>query len=151
MSIILVIYYTNNQPIDSNSPACNFSNWLMQMCNIIPLQQKPILDTHTHVHTCLLLRSYKVIHSSHCDYTNRQSYSPSVRIYIVVLVSMQHHIFCISIVLIILLILIDAIIYSCFKDLQAQYYVGTSEQMQLSKLRQGWNNPYIFTVLRTMV
>ena len=61
MSIILVIYYTSNQPIDSNIPLAIISNWLKRMCNIIPLQQKPILDTHSHVHTCLLLRSYKVI------------------------------------------------------------------------------------------
>ena len=60
MSIILVIYYTSNQPIDSNTPLAIISNWLKGMCNIIPLQQKPILD-HSHVHTCLLLRSYKVI------------------------------------------------------------------------------------------
>ena len=45
MSIILVIYYTSNQPIDSNTPLAIISNWLKGMCNIIPLQQKPILDT----------------------------------------------------------------------------------------------------------
>ena len=66
MSIILVIYNTSNQPIDSNIPLAIISNWLERMCNIIPLQQKPILATHSHVHTCLLLRSYKVIHSPHC-------------------------------------------------------------------------------------
>ena len=56
------MYYTSNQPIDSNIPLAIISNWLERMCNIIPLQQKPILDTHSHVHICLLLRSYKVIH-----------------------------------------------------------------------------------------
>ena len=61
MSIMLVIYYTSNQPIDSNIPLAIISNLLKRMCNIIPLQQKSILDTHSHVHTCLLLRSYKVI------------------------------------------------------------------------------------------
>ena len=45
------MYYTSNQPIDSNIPLAIISNWLEWMCNIIPLQQKPIL-----------LRSYKVIH-----------------------------------------------------------------------------------------
>ena len=52
------MYYTSNQPIDSNIPLAIISNWLERMCNniIIPLQQKPILDTHSHVHTCLLLR-----------------------------------------------------------------------------------------------
>ena len=114
-------------------------------------------DTHSHVHTYLWLRSYKVIHSPpsaivtvqtgksvflqskfiqkhkniYCSIDNYVTYSS---------LSGRHatsHIFCLIIVLIILCV--DAIIVALriFKHSIMWANTDTSEQMQLSKPRQG--------------
>ena len=122
------MYYTSNQPTDSNIPLAIINNWPERMCNIIPLQQKPILDTHSHLHTCLLLRSYKVIHcaivtvqTGKVVFLQSKFIQKHKNIYYCVDSSLSgrhatSHIFCISIVFF--------EFYLCYKDLQAQYFVG---------------------------
>ena len=66
VSIITTYIYAFYRLISRRNQCSNISTFLLN-------QQKPILDTHSHVHTCLFFRSYKVIHSPHCDCTNRQT------------------------------------------------------------------------------
>ena len=59
------------------------SNWLKRICNIIPLQQKPIYNYWTHIvtytHACCSGFT-KLFHSPHCDCTNRQSSFSTIQI-----------------------------------------------------------------------